>query len=177
MNYNILSLVLKVSKMGNQEELWLEGGGVRYVYTDDYVDSLEVQIAKLTAERDHWEQTCHAQWDNYQENIIPKLTAERTLLQKQLEIEHSIRGFADAAVQIEKLTAERDGALKSREHFAVHAEHSLKEITALKSALREANKVLEDFKIAIQDYQSHYLYKRLYKPTIKAIATINEVLK
>ena len=48
---------------------------------------------------------------------IAKLTAERDLLQKQLEIEHSIRGFADAAVQITKLTAERDAATKDSARY------------------------------------------------------------
>ena len=33
----------------NTEELWLEGGGVRYVPTEDYVDSLEVRIEELEA--------------------------------------------------------------------------------------------------------------------------------
>lgn len=32
--------------MSNKEELWLEGGGMRDVYTDDYVDQLEAEIEK-----------------------------------------------------------------------------------------------------------------------------------
>lgn len=27
-----------------REELWLEGGGIRFVYTDDYVDTLRTTI-------------------------------------------------------------------------------------------------------------------------------------
>ena len=116
------------------------------------ISKLRAKVAELEAERDHWEQTCHAQWDNYQENIIPKLTAER-----------------DAALAENHVYYQ----LAHKEVW----EAANKEITTLKSALRETNKILEDFKIAIQDYQSHYLHKRLYKPTIKAITTINEVLK
>ncbi len=37
--------------MAITEELWLEGGGYREVFTDDYVDSLNVEIARLT--KDH----------------------------------------------------------------------------------------------------------------------------
>ena len=35
--------------MTNTEELWLEGGGMREVYKDDYVDSLLVEIERLRA--------------------------------------------------------------------------------------------------------------------------------
>jgi len=42
--------------MEHTEELWLEGGGVRHVYTDDYVDSLkdEIERLKADAERYRW---------------------------------------------------------------------------------------------------------------------------
>lgn len=33
--------------MGNTKELWLEGGGIREVYTDDYVDDLHREIERL----------------------------------------------------------------------------------------------------------------------------------
>ena len=35
-----------------REELWLEGGGVRYVYTDDYVDQILVRVAELQSSHD-----------------------------------------------------------------------------------------------------------------------------
>ena len=35
-----------------REELWLEGGGVRFVYTDDYVDSILAKVAELQSSHD-----------------------------------------------------------------------------------------------------------------------------
>jgi hypothetical protein len=33
--------------MSNTEELWLEGGGMREVYTDEYIESLRARVAEL----------------------------------------------------------------------------------------------------------------------------------
>ena len=83
---------------------------------EDQITGLKETRNRLTAERDHWEQTCHAQWDNYQENIIPKLTAERDAALAELKnTESRLHEVAKHCATVEK---QRDDLLAALEKAA-----------------------------------------------------------
>ena len=123
--------------MNKTEELWWEVGGMREVYTDDYVDSLIVALATVTAERDelkaYWFDDADPSETKYvDEYALAKLGAENAQEKKMSNALDHVRyecGIAGEEVarlvdalerQLADLQRERDelvGALKLADYI------------------------------------------------------------